>query len=127
MSEPEKLRPLGLPVEYIIDNNVAGGDAEYYLDPFGKEMGEAAQYFKHNLPEAKKLVAAAGYPNGVDLIWKVSSNHDSKVTEILTNRIAEAGLRTKQEVVNYTAFYLPQVLSARGAWEGDITMWGSVA
>ena len=127
ISESEKLRAIGLPVTNIIDNNVAGGDAEYYLDPFGKEMGEAAQYFKHNVPEAKKLVAAAGYPNGVDLLWKGSSNHNTRVTEILTQMIAEAGLRTKQEIVNYTSVYLPNVLSARGDWEGDITMWGSVA
>jgi len=37
----------------------------YWLDPQGKEFGENAKYFQYAPDEAKKLLAAAGFPNGI--------------------------------------------------------------
>jgi len=44
--------------------------SDWWLDPQGPDMGPNARYFKYDPAEARRLLAAAGYPNGlqVDLI-----------------------------------------------------------
>ena len=34
------------------------------LDPKGKDIGPNGQFFKHDIAEAKKLLAAAGFASG---------------------------------------------------------------
>ena len=51
----------GLEVEPRWDSHYMAGDAPHWKDPKGTELGEGAQYFKHNLAEAKKLMQAAGH------------------------------------------------------------------
>jgi ABC-type transport system substrate-binding protein len=43
-------------------NNYAG----WLLDPLSKDFGPNSKFFKQDVAEAKKLVTAAGYPNGVE-------------------------------------------------------------
>ena len=40
----------------------AGG---WFLDPKGKDFGPNAKYYQHDIAEAKKLIAAAGFPAGL--------------------------------------------------------------
>ena len=51
----------GLEVEPRWDSHYMAGDAPHWKDPKGTELGEGAQYFKHNVAEAKKLMQAAGH------------------------------------------------------------------
>jgi peptide/nickel transport system substrate-binding protein len=37
----------------------------WWLDPKGKSFGDNARFYKHDIAEAKKLIAAAGFANGV--------------------------------------------------------------
>lgn len=37
---------------------------EWWLDPRGPDQGPTAKYFKTDIAEARRLLAAAGYPNG---------------------------------------------------------------
>jgi peptide/nickel transport system substrate-binding protein len=41
-------------------------DPNYWLDPARGELGDASQNYLFNLEEAKKLMSAAGYPDGVE-------------------------------------------------------------
>jgi ABC-type transport system substrate-binding protein len=50
----------GLPVEARWHTHFAAGEPPYWLDPKGKGLGEAAQYFQLNPAEATKLMRAAG-------------------------------------------------------------------
>jgi len=57
----------GLPVETRYNTAIPGRWDGYWLDPRDtKAFGENAKYYSHNVAEAKKLLAAAGYANGVE-------------------------------------------------------------
>ena len=45
-----------------LDSDAAGG---WWLDPQGKDFGDNAKYYQHNIAEAKKLMSAAGFANGL--------------------------------------------------------------
>src|SRR5207302_7200595 len=64
-----RFRSDGIPVETRWRTHYGTG-AGWWLDPKGKDFGPNAKYFQHNPGEAKKLLAAAGYPNG----FEVTSN-----------------------------------------------------
>jgi peptide/nickel transport system substrate-binding protein len=126
MSEAETLRSFGLSPELVINNNIPGGAQDYWLDPYGKDMGEAAQYFKYNQTEAKKLMSAAGFANGVDLVARVStrSHASGKQSEIALQMLREVGMRVTVEPADYNTVFLPNILSARGDWDGNISFSG---
>ena len=52
------------------NNAIPWALSEWWLDPRGPDMGPTAKYFKYDPAEAKKLLAAAGFPDGlkVDMI-----------------------------------------------------------
>src|SRR5581483_8975888 len=55
----------GLPAEAYYHTSM-GYIPGVTLDPRSKDFGENAKYYKRDIGEAKKLLAAAGYPNGFD-------------------------------------------------------------
>jgi peptide/nickel transport system substrate-binding protein len=126
LGEKEKLTSQGLPPDIVINNNITAGYPDFWLDPFGKEMGDAAQWFKFNQAEAKKLISAAGYPNGLRVVAKVSSrSHGSGPhAEIVHQMLNEVGIRVQHETVDYNTVYLPKILQTRGDWDGDLTYSG---
>jgi ABC-type transport system substrate-binding protein len=69
----EEFKTAGLPVDVRWNSHIPAYMAEW-LDPRGKELKEGAQYFQHNLPEAKKLLSAAGLSSNVKLSHFYSTN-----------------------------------------------------
>lgn len=83
----------------------------WWLDPHDKNFGPNSKYFSRNVAEAKKLLAAAGFPNGVE----IQSNHITtsqlgitfpKDIEIWEGMMAEAGFRFKKNIIDYSGEYL---------------------
>jgi peptide/nickel transport system substrate-binding protein len=60
------LRDAGYEPTSAWHNVVPAGLTRWWLDPQSEEMGAAGQYYKYDPAEAKKLLAAAGYPDGID-------------------------------------------------------------
>src|SRR5207237_4888862 len=63
-----KFEQQGLPVDTRWNSHLPQIDG-WWIDPRDtKNFGANAKYFQHDVTEAKKLLAAAGYPNGLDIV-----------------------------------------------------------
>ena len=109
----KKLRDAGLKVETPWHNLVPAGETAWWVDPVGASMGDSAKYFKFNPTEAKALLSAAGFPNGLDAgTYQYTANRYGK----LFNDIAEAnigyqeniGIKTTTDVQDYSSKYITQ-------------------
>jgi peptide/nickel transport system substrate-binding protein len=58
----------GVPVESRWNTALTANLKGWWLDPKAKDFGPNARYLQHDIAEAKKLLAAAGYPNGFETI-----------------------------------------------------------
>jgi peptide/nickel transport system substrate-binding protein len=69
--------------------------APWYLDPRDPKFGPNGKYFKRDIGEAKKLLAAAGYPNGLSFPLRANIDRYGSVYkqrwEIAQATIKEAG------------------------------------
>jgi len=115
----------GIPFPVSLGSSVmtdAWGD--FYLDPRGKEIGDGAKYFTRNIPEAKKLMSAGGFPDGMDQIFHSYPNGGGVTTDgtILGDMLSEIGVRTKIEMHDFNSDYMPNILVAgtnnKGNYDG---------
>ncbi len=85
----------------------------YWVDPTDeKKFGPNAKYFKVNIPEAKKLMSAAGFANGVEstFYYNGSTNYGATYTrlaEALIGMLNEGGMKLKQGPAEYQNDWLP--------------------
>lgn len=109
----KKLKEAGIKVETPWHNLLPAGETAWWVDPTGPKMGDAGKYFKYNPTDAKALLSAAGFPNGVDAgTYQYTANRYGK----LFNDIAEAnasymsavGIKTATEVQDYSSKYITQ-------------------
>jgi peptide/nickel transport system substrate-binding protein len=81
--------------------------SEWWLDPRGAEMGPNAKFFKHDPAEAKKLLAAAGYPDGlkVDLISTPGySQTFNQQVELIAAQLKKSGIDATIKMQEYAAY-----------------------
>ena len=63
----DRFRQDGLEVDIVYESGLqANTFSGWLLDPQGKDFGPNSRFFKKDLAEAKKLLSAAGYTNGVE-------------------------------------------------------------
>jgi peptide/nickel transport system substrate-binding protein len=102
----DQLRADGLPMESRWATACNCGWEGWWLDPKGKEFGPNAKYYQYNVAEAKKLVAAAGFPSGLDAeVYHITTGEYGtdfvRYVETYKNFATEAGIRLKSVAVNY--------------------------
>jgi len=109
----KKLTDAGLKVETKWHNLVPAGETAWWLDPKSADQGPSSKFFQYNPTEAKALLSAAGFPNGLDAgTYQYTANRYGK----LFNDIAEAniayqtavGIRTNTDVQDYSSKYITQ-------------------
>src|SRR5581483_5852025 len=101
-----KFRDQGLPVETRWNTAVPATVFEgWWLDPKGKDFGPNARYFEHNVAEAKKLLSAAGFPDGIafqSFVTRTGLGDDlPKWASILEGMAAEAGFKATDVFIDY--------------------------
>jgi len=117
VSEFEKL---GLPMERKWDAAIRNTAWDgWYMDPKGADW---APFHKHDIAGAKKLLAAAGFANGMDdnLRYTATGYPDTynKGIERISAMVPDAGFRMKVNTVNFNTEWRPQLADARGQFEG---------
>jgi ABC-type transport system substrate-binding protein len=117
-----KLQAEGLPVLTRWNSHVNASWEGTWLDPQGKDFGPNAKYFKHDPAEAKKLLAAAGFPNGIETLSNYVRGPElypnKKIFSILDGMASEGGLVSKPHPVDYATEYIPNYRDASGQYEG---------
>jgi peptide/nickel transport system substrate-binding protein len=120
----EKFRGQGLPVDTAYNNALTCYNWEgWWIDPVGKDMGPNSQYFKLNIAEAKKLMAAAGYSNGFETTSVILAGTEygtlyPKQLEVIEGMVGELGIKTKHNAVDYTKVFQFQYRDVAGQFEG---------
>ncbi len=79
----------------------------WWLDPKSQAFGANAKYFKRDLTAAKQLLAAAGYPNGIDAVIHYTPFY-GKVSEqnfqLVVATVKDAGFRFTLSGQDYPAY-----------------------
>jgi peptide/nickel transport system substrate-binding protein len=118
----QKFQAEGLPVKGYWYTSIGEGK-NWRLDPNDSKFGPNAKYYKHDIAEAKKLLAAAGYAGGVDIVTSYISGTQlgpdfQKTVEVRQDMLREAGVRPKVNLIDYTLEYLPKYLTSAGKFDG---------
>jgi ABC-type transport system substrate-binding protein len=117
-----KFEAEGLPVSTRYHTALVATFHGWWLDPKGKDFGPNAKYFKHDIPEAKKLLAAAGYPSGFETTSNYVTTSELSLTpkhaEVMDGFAREIGIKVNQRSIDYTKEYIPNYRDGQGQYEG---------
>ena len=99
----------GLGLEASVNTVITAGWGPYWLDPTGSEFGDAAKYLTLNIEEAKKLLTAAGFPDGVETtqFFNSGGNYGEPYptgAELYANFFRDGGNTINQTGHEYTTF-----------------------
>jgi len=102
------------------------------LDPNSKDFGENAKYYKRDIAEAKKLMAAAGFPNGFSYTnhwpnFPAFGPNFPKQMAVIESFNAEIGMKATSDPIDYNLKYLPDYVTKRGKHEGIVVTLGAVS
>src|SRR5262249_33961016 len=112
-----KYKSIGIDRKYRIPGWTMVYLDDFYVDPRGKDMGDAAQWFQFDVQKAKQLVSAAGYANGVDTESPYSNNNggilSANFQPLLIEWLGAVGIRAKGIGEDYATVFNPI------SWHGD--------
>jgi ABC-type transport system substrate-binding protein len=119
-----KFQAEGLEVETKWNTGARPQDYKgWYLDPQSKDFGENSKFFEHNIAEAKKLMSAAGFANGVSM-----DSHEAAGTnygllyagqiEVVHGMAAEAGFKFTRQQWQAPAPWNAEYRDSRGFFDG---------
>ena len=99
----------GIKVPSAMNSVVPPGWTDYWLDPLDeKKFGPNAKYLTHDIAEAKKLLAAAGYGNGFafDMFFSTSVyNADyGRSANLFAGMFLEGGMKAEMRGLPYEQF-----------------------
>jgi peptide/nickel transport system substrate-binding protein len=117
----------GVAIDARWDSHLISSQEGWWLDPKGKDFGPNAKYFKFDLPEAKKLLAAAGFPSGFEApsnyVTSPELGAHPKSAEVEDGFLRDLGIKVRTNPINYTREYQPNYRDGRGQFMG----WGRLA
>jgi ABC-type transport system substrate-binding protein len=120
--ETSKFHAEGIPMESVWNSVLTTTWPGWWLDPKGKDLGDAAKNYQLNLAEAKKLVSAAGLQPSQEIKAQYPLTGYSAVylkhVEVMMNFAKEAGINMVTTPVSFTTEWRPKVADVQGDFEG---------
>ncbi len=110
-----KFRSAGLQQTTRYATVVGAGWEGYWIDPQdSKTFGPNSRYLtEFNIAEAKKLLTAAGFPNGFSskMYWPISVYGQvfEQAAAVLTGMWSDGGLKVQSSPLDYQSDYIPNV------------------
>jgi peptide/nickel transport system substrate-binding protein len=106
----------GIDLPVAFNSIIYAGWTGAYLDPTSdKEFGPNNKYLKLNIAEAKKLLAAAGHPSGLEFDWIFSTEQYGaaylKSVQILAGMFEAAGFKPRQVPLSYANYQVRYISS----------------
>ena len=95
---------------------------EWWLDPQSADEGPAAQYFKYDPAAARQLLAAAGYPNGLQVTLVSTPGYGDvfvQGAELVQQDLKSGGIDASIQMQDY-AQYIATTFA--GKFEGTNTL-----
>jgi peptide/nickel transport system substrate-binding protein len=117
----------GLTIEKQWHNVVGAGLTRWWLDPKAAlQKGEDwAKWYKYDVAEAKKLLAAAGYAGGFEAEYhrtvKIYGDTYDDAAEAMVPMLNAVGIKTKVLVHDYSSKFFPDIYS-----KGDFAGLGNI-
>jgi peptide/nickel transport system substrate-binding protein len=120
---PSKFESAGIPMDTRWNSAIYANFEGDWLDPKSKDFGENAKYFKFDQGEAKKLMAAAGFANGLEVTSTTPSQNAygpdyNTQLEVLENFARDVGMKVSRKEIDYTSDFIPNYRNAKGNHEG---------
>jgi peptide/nickel transport system substrate-binding protein len=117
-----KFESQGVPVETRWNTSLIATMQGMWLDPQSKDFGPNAKYFNHDLAEAKKQLAAAGFPNGFEMTSHYVTTTELGTTpnhaQVIDGFARDLGLTIKQHSLDYLKEYVGGYRDGHGQYEG---------
>jgi ABC-type transport system substrate-binding protein len=101
----------GLEIPVAYHTIVGAGWQGYWLDPYDeKNFGPNHKFLKLDIAEAKKLLAAAGYANGLEaeLIYNADNNYGATyhlIKDVYAGNLRDGGINSKENAIPYRTYY----------------------
>jgi ABC-type transport system substrate-binding protein len=97
--------------------------SRWRVDPKSADMGPGAQWYQFNPAESKKMLAAAGYPNGLPIKYNYTNNIYgdvfNSVAEAVAGMLKEGGFQPQIVTQDYLSEYIkPGTGTFFGNFEG---------
>jgi ABC-type transport system substrate-binding protein len=121
-SDIDTFEKAGLPMTKIFVNGLRDESwPGWFVDPLGSDFGENKKFFKPDLAEAKKLMSAAGHPDGIshDVFTTVYGGSFQQRVEILVGMAEDSKLfRPKIEVLDFASVWNQTFRNNKGDFSG---------
>ncbi|HEY7270096.1 MAG TPA: ABC transporter substrate-binding protein, partial [Dehalococcoidia bacterium] len=109
----DKLKADGLDLQTRYHTIINASWEGFWIDPLdSKKFGPNGVFYQYSIAESKKLLAAAGFPNGFDtnLFYNGGTQYGttySRSADLLAGMLPDIGIRAKQSPKDYQTEYLP--------------------
>lgn len=110
------LKKAGLEVETDTNNIIPRSRGTWWLDPTKPGKGDTGRFFKYNLAEAKKLLAAGGW-EGTPIKLQYPTTQYGPVYQLVVQSINDdmnkLGIKSQLEGQDYNSVYFPQTRAGK--------------